>query len=190
MKHNILVIIDAQNDFCHQDGSLTSKEAQNAVLNIEQLINTQDWDLIVVTRDTHSDNYMHTKEGISLPVPHCIENTWGWEIHESIQNKLKSKENVLKINKLTFGYNLIGNKIDNYLNISPDDEVKITVVGFCTDICVISNTLSLKAYFPFNAEITVLSNHCAGTSPVMHDYALAVMTSCQINISTERYDTV
>ena len=77
MKHNILVIIDAQNDFCHKDGSLTSKEAQNAVLNIEQLINIQDWDLIVVTRDTHSDNYMHTKEGISLPVPHCIENTWG-----------------------------------------------------------------------------------------------------------------
>ena len=103
---------------------------------------------------------------------------------------MKSKENVLKINKLTFGYNLIGNKIDNYLDISPDDEVKITVVGFCTDICVISNTLALKAHFPFNAEITVLRDHCAGTSLMMHDYALAVMTSCQINISTERYDTV
>lgn len=180
--HNILIIVDAQNDFI--DGALANKEAQEAVPRIIELINSQKWDAIYATQDTHYTNYLQTKEGIALPIKHCIINTKGWQINNSIIKAItESNSHCFNlVYKPTFGSNDLCNRIVNTLNLDCGEELKITFVGFCTDICVISNVLMTKANFPYTADIYVKADCCAGVTPETHEAALTVMKSCQINI--------
>ena len=178
--HNILVIVDAQNDFI--DGSLANKEAQKAVPKIVELINSQKWDAIFATMDTHYGNYLQTKEGIALPVEHCIIDTEGWQINNNIIKAITNNDCFEIVYKPTFGSKDLCNFIINTLDLDSGEKLKITFVGFCTDICVISNVLMTKANFPYTADIYVKADCCAGVTPKKHEAALEVMRSCQINV--------
>ena len=180
---NILVIVDAQNDFV--TGVLGSDEAVNCIPNIVKKIKEFNNGLIITTQDTHDANYLISKEGEFLPVEHCIENTNGWGINiniaSSIVNKVATDSSVKfdGVKKPTFGSTDLMNVIKNYVG---DEEFNITFVGFCTDICVISNVLMAKALFFDKATIFVDENCCAGVTPEKHNAAISVMRSCQINI--------
>ena len=171
----VLVVVDAQNDFI--TGLLGSEEAQFAVPTIAAKIDEymKNTDLVVFTQDTHYDNYMETDEGKYLPVIHCLERTWGWEIDERLDMTAPH------IQKYTFGcYELPETLIR--IAESCDAEIdQIELCGFCTDICVISNALILKSVFaPMGIDIVVDSHACAGVTPEKHNAALEVMKSCQI----------
>jgi nicotinamidase-related amidase len=171
----VLVVVDAQNDFI--TGLLGSEEAQFAVPAIAAKIDEymKNTDLVVFTQDTHYDNYMETDEGKYLPVIHCLERTWGWEIDERLDMTAPH------IQKYTFGcYELPETLIR--IAESCDAEIdQIELCGFCTDICVISNALILKSVFaPMGIDIVVDSHACAGVTPEKHNAALEVMKSCQI----------
>lgn len=188
MERKILIIIDAQNDFIN--GSLGTKEAVAAVDNIVSKIEEFDGDTIVCTLDTHSEDYFSTKEGKRLPVKHCIKGTYGWEISgkitDAINRKIEESNNriqLIKIEKPTFG----SEKLIEHMTGSDEGDCfktdyRIMIVGFCTDICVISNVLMIKAHCYENSEITVASSCCAGVTPETHKAALDVMRSCQINV--------
>lgn len=180
--HNILIIIDAQNDFI--DGSLANKEAQVVVPKIVELIKSQKWDTIIATQDTHHSGYLETKEGKALPITHCVLDTDGWKINNDILFAISnSHPKCFKcICKPTFGSIDLPEAIVNSVDLDCGDELEITFVGFCTDICVISNVLMTKAYFPYTADIYVKADCCAGVTPESHEAALTVMKSCQINV--------
>lgn len=166
----LLLVVDMQNDFI--SGSLGSKEAQaivpNVVNKIKEYKNNED--AIMLTQDTHQENYLRTQEGINLPIPHCIVNTWGWEIADKIK---EVTSNYQVFSKQTFSLDFNGLML-NYLD-------SIEIVGLCTDICVVSNALNIKAKFP-EVPIYVDASCCAGTTPKRHKEALDVMESCQIHI--------
>jgi nicotinamidase-related amidase len=170
-----LVVIDMQRDFI--TGALGTKEARAIVDNVVNKINSFDGQ-IVVTLDTHQDNYLDTQEGKKLPIPHCIEQTDGWLLNNKIREALKNKENVAFIKKEAFGSGSLPYKIFY------GDGDRTIIVGVCTDICVVSNALLLKAILP-EAEIIVDASCCAGTTPEKHLAALEVMKSCQIDIIGE-----
>ena len=176
----VLVVVDMQKDFI--DGSLGTKEAQAIVPNVKKKIkeSVQNGDLIVYTRDTHYKNYIDTKEGQKLPVEHCIYKTDGWQIPEELLPPF-TYENAFIINKETFGYQELAKKIKDALVYSTGCE-EIELVGLCTDICVVSNALLLKAAFYEDYEISVDASCCAGVTPVSHEAALKTMEMCQINI--------
>lgn len=186
MHKDILIIVDAQNDFI--DGSLGTKEAVSAVDNIVKKIEKFDGDTIICTLDTHNEDYLTTKEGKRLPIKHCIKNSDGWKISKRIIDAINAKEFAshnktvfFKIEKPTFG----SEELTAWLSGSLDETnttYSITIVGFCTDICVISNALMLKAHCFENAEITVDASCCAGVTPEKHNAAIEVMRSCQINV--------
>ena len=169
-----LVIVDMQKDFV--DGALGSKEACAIVPAAVRKIRTFDGG-IFATLDTHFENYMETAEGRKLPVPHCIKDTEGWELDKDIAAALKGKDYV-PVEKNTFGSvdlpELIGRAADG-------EEFSIELIGLCTDICVVSNALLLKANFP-EAVIAVDEKCCAGVTPEKHEAALETMRSCQIDI--------
>lgn len=170
----ILVVVDMQNDFI--DGSLGTKEAVGIVENVVSKIKNFDG-LIFATFDTHDNNYLSTSEGRKLPIPHCIKMTKGWLINEKVMDALSDK--IFKtIEKKTFGSTKMINEI---LKIKGDDDIEIELVGLCTDICVVSNALLLKAYFP-ESKITVDASCCAGVTPESHKAALKTMKMCQIDI--------
>lgn len=178
-KENILIVIDAQNDFI--DGALSNDVAQERVSNIISLIKSKKWDFVILTRDTHENNYLETQEGRKLPIEHCIKGSHGWQIHKDIMKTVIEQDIPYNIiNKHTFGYEYIGNSVYEICN--EFSELTITMCGFCTDICVISNALILKSYFIENTEINVIENACAGVTPESHDAAIMVMKNCQINI--------
>ena len=166
----ILIVVDMQKDFI--DGSLGTKEAQNIVPSVIEKIKEYEkkGDLIIYTKDTHYDNYLETSEGANLPVKHCIKGTEGHDIPEDI---LRSHELVFE--KKTFG----SRELAEYLCGVDFDELEL--IGLCTDICVISNALLLKAYFP-EKSISVDSSCCAGVTPVSHNEALNTMKMCQIRV--------
>jgi len=168
----LLLVIDMQNDFI--DGALGTKEAVAIVENVAEKINGFDGK-IIYTRDTHFEDYMETQEGKKLPVPHCIKGTKGWEI----SSKLPVGKNAKIIDKVTFGSSELGPYLQKLDDTDPIQE--ITIVGLCTDICVISNAMIAKAYLP-EAEIIVDSKCCAGVSPATHDNALEAMKVCQITV--------
>lgn len=161
-----LIVIDMQNDFI--DGSLGTAEAVAIVENVKNKI--QEYksrgDEIIFTRDTHQENYMDTNEGKHLPVLHCIEGTPGWEIREGLY-----VEGAEIINKPSFGYT--GWTNHNF------EEVEL--IGLCTDICVVSNALIIKALFP-EIKVSVDSTCCAGVTPDSHNAALNTMKMCQIEV--------
>jgi nicotinamidase-related amidase len=167
----ILIVVDMQNDFITD--ALGSPEAQAIVPNVKNKIEEylSRGDKVIFTRDTHHDNYLKSQEGKKLPVTHCIEGTHGWEVVSAIDNP-----ECQHLNKLTFGY--MG------WDLRLDKPEEIELVGVCTDICVVSNALILRATFR-EAEITVDASCCAGTTPENHNAALQVMKCCQINVIGE-----
>ena len=170
----ILVVVDIQNDFV--DGALGTAEAQAIIENAANKIKNFDGG-IFVTYDTHYENYMDTLEGKKLPVLHCVKGTDGWELNSKIAKALAQKE-YKTVEKLTFGSVDLPRLIKESIG---DDKAEITLIGLCTDICVVSNALLLKANLP-DAEIFVDSSCCAGVTPQTHNAALYTMRCCQINI--------
>ncbi len=167
----VLIVVDMQKDFI--DGALGTKEAAAIVDNVAETIKTFDGE-VIFTRDTHHENYMETQEGKNLPVPHCIEGTDGWQIDKKLQ---VLRTGPMKIfDKPTFGSVALA----EYLKA--DEEIEsVTLVGLCTDICVISNALLIKANMP-ETQIRVIEKCCAGVTPQSHANALEAMKMCQIQI--------
>lgn len=184
--HNILIIVDAQNDFI--TGSLANSVANERVPNIVELIKSKDWDGIFATFDTHYDDYLDTLEGKALPVPHCIYQTNGWcfdpRVDEALQEFIKTHPTTpfSSVLKSTFGSIALTEEIWETLDCAFEDTYNITICGFCTDICVVSNALILKADFFRRGNITVVADACAGVTPESHEAALTIMKSCQINV--------
>lgn len=173
MKH-FLVVVDMQKDFV--DGALGSAEAQAIVPKVVKKI--QDFDgEIFVTYDTHFENYMDTMEGKNLPVPHCIKGSDGWKLNAETEQALSGKH-YTAVEKLTFGSVELPELIRQ---AAGDEDFSIELLGLCTDICVVSNALLLKANFP-ECEISVDAACCAGVTPALHRAALDTMKSCHIQI--------
>ncbi len=171
----ILIVVDMQNDFI--DGSLGTPEAVQITEPVREL--AVGWEgPVIFTRDTHEDNYLHTQEGRRLPVPHCIRGTKGWELDASLQ-ELTRKRGFRVIDKDTFGSKELAGLLNEIHRTDPVDD--ITLVGLCTDICVISNALLIKAFLP-EIPIRVISSCCAGVTPESHKQALQAMQMCQIEI--------
>ena len=169
---NILIVVDMQNDFI--DGSLGTKEAQGIVTSVAEKIRNFEGD-IYGTLDTHEEDYLSTQEGKNLPVPHCIRGTEGWQIRKELDALRKTEP----IDKETFGSTDLAADL---LALHEDEEIgSITLVGLCTDICVISNALLAKAALP-EVPITVDASCCAGVTPESHRNALEAMKMCQIEI--------
>jgi len=168
----VIVVVDMQNDFI--DGSLGTKEAQEMLPRLkEKLRQAADNDSaeLIFTMDTHGKNYLSTQEGKNLPVEHCIKGSHGWEITPELQDFVRQAKTVVE--KPTFG-SLALPKL-----LGDADEVEL--VGLCTDICVISNALLIKAAYP-EVQISVDANCCAGVTPESHRNALAAMKMCQIKV--------
>jgi nicotinamidase-related amidase len=167
------IIIDMQNDFI--DGPLGSAAAKAIVPRIEEKIQQSKQDAavstdIIFTQDTHDENYLSTREGHNLPIPHCIKDSHGWEICRGL---LPYTLDAIILEKNTFGCTALIEEVTEYDTL--------VLMGLCTDICVISNALLLKAYYP-EKQILVDSSCCAGGSPEGHETALAAMKNCQIEI--------
>ena len=165
----ILVVVDMQNDFI--DGALGSPEACAIVPYVREVISSFDGK-VLFTRDTHFENYMSTQEGKNLPVPHCIKDTEGWQIHPTLEELRKTEA----IDKVTFGSKDLIDVIKKEENVE-----EITFIGLCTDICVVSNAMLIKAALP-EIEVSVIADACAGVTPDTHSAALTTMKMCQINI--------
>ena len=170
----LLIVVDMQKDFV--DGALGTAEAASIVGNVVKKIDAHEGD-IILTYDTHAENYMETQEGRNLPVPHCIRGTDGWMLDAKVQAAV-DKRVYKAIEKPTFG----STELVEYIreNYDPAD-VEIELVGLCTDICVVSNALLLKANF-LETKVSVDSSCCAGVTPESHDAALLTMKMCQINV--------
>ncbi len=173
---NILVVVDMQKDFI--DGVLGTPEAVATVPVVKSLMNAFEGE-VIFTRDTHGEDYSATREGKLLPVPHCIKGTPGFEITPEL-----STEGAKIFDKPTFG----SLELQSYLIAEnarrPIDE--ITLVGLCTDICVISNAMLLKAALP-ECEISVVADACAGVTPASHENALNAMRACQITVHSSAF---
>lgn len=176
----ILVVVDMQNDFCSKGGSLSNPETISVVSNVINKIKEykERGDIVYATQDTHYGDYLNTQEGQKLPVPHCIKNTWGWELNDKVKEVLGDSE---IIEKSGFGSIplVCGIEVDNIL--STDSKIEVEYVGVCTDICVISNVLIHKAVST-ESIVKVDSSCCAGTTPERHNAALEVMKSCQVEV--------
>lgn len=164
----VLIVIDMQKDFV--DGSLANQAAQEIVTPIAEYIRAFDGK-VIATRDTHETEYLTTAEGKRLPVEHCIKGTDGWKIMDEIAAALQERNAVI-LDKPTFGY-LGWGMLGEY-----DEAV---LIGTCTDICVVSNALILKAMFP-DLNVKVVGNLCAGTTKENHSAALQVMRCCQVDV--------
>lgn len=161
-----LIVVDMQNDFINM--ALGTAEAVAILPAVREKIKKHmaAGDEIIFTRDTHGDDYLNTPEGKKLPVPHCIKGTLGWQIADGLY-----VEGAKIIDKPNFGWP----------NWKEETLEEVEIIGLCTDICVVSNALIIKATFP-DAEVTVDSSCCAGVTPESHTAALKTMEMCQINI--------
>ncbi len=171
----ILVVVDMQNDFI--DGALGTSEAVAIVPRVEEKIKSFDGK-VLFTRDTHFENYMETQEGKNLPVPHCIKGTEGWQIRKELDSLRKTEP----IDKLTFGSSELAQMLVSENEKEPIES--ITFIGLCTDICVISNAFTVKAFLP-EVPLTVDASCCAGVTPDSHKNALSAMKICQITVENE-----
>lgn len=209
MAEKILIVVDMQNDFI--DGALGTKEAVQIVERAAAKIQSFQG-RIFATLDTHGQNYLQTAEGKKLPVPHCIKGTKGWQLNEKIEQALSQKLCQI-IEKPTFGSVALVEQICKMLNheasgrqgqtgkienesevkiknknevgneVEVEIEIEIEMIGLCTDICVVSNALLLKAHFP-ELPISVDASCCAGVTPQTHQAALETMKMCQIDVFT------
>jgi nicotinamidase-related amidase len=165
----ILIVVDMQNDFI--DGALGTTEAQAIVPYVKEVVEGFDGK-VFFTRDTHFENYMESQEGHNLPVPHCIKGTNGWEIAPALTPLIGTAP----IDKVTFGSSALVEVLAREGEID-----SITFVGLCTDICVISNAMVVKAFFP-EVPLYVDAKGCAGVTPESHRRALEAMQVCQIQV--------
>ncbi len=172
---DILIVVDMQNDFI--DGALGTAEAVAIVPAVKAKIKGFDGK-VIFTRDTHFENYLETQEGKNLPVEHCIKNTYGWEIRAEL-DELRSTQ---AVDKITFG----SSELPGILKAENEKEEirSVTLIGLCTDICVISNAMVIKAFLP-ETQVLVDAACCAGVTPESHKTALAAMKMCQIAIINE-----
>lgn len=170
-----LIVVDMQNDFI--DGALGTAEAQAIVGNVKAKIEGFDGK-VIFTRDTHYENYLTTQEGKNLPVEHCIKGTDGWQIRAELDALRKTEA----IDKPTFGSAELGEllRAEN----EKEEIESVTLIGLCTDICVISNAMLIKAFLP-EVKVTVDAACCAGVTPDSHNTALNAMKMCQIEIENE-----
>lgn len=196
-NNKLLVVVDMQNDFI--DGSLGTKEAQTIVPKVVEKIKNFDG-IIVATMDEHGEDYLFTQEGKKLPIKHCIKGENGWRFNEKIATELLSSEMFTEYHKREKGIYLLDTycketfgSLDLELdceaefgddNRSHPEDVEITLIGLCTDICVISNAMLLKAALP-EAKIIVDASCCAGVTPESHKNALEAMKMCQIEVINE-----
>ena len=180
----VLIVVDMQNDFV--DGVLGTPEAQAIVSNVAKKVKeyANNDDIVIYTKDTHYDNYLDTMEGKKLPVPHCIKGTYGWGISQAVDIMY---DRAFVVDKPTFGYlgwertlnDVIISVYEKYTEID-----SIELIGLCTDICVISNAMILKAAYP-ETPIIVDASCCAGVTPQSHKNALEAMKMCQIDVVGE-----
>ena len=187
----VLLVVDVQNDFV--TGALANPEAQKRIPRIKEKIQQrldEGWQ-VFFTQDTHKEDYLGSCEGKYLPVAHCVNWTWGWQIVDELKEFLKPYST---ITKARFGLNDIDRQI--YLHMPKDwsfvqDPItEIELIGFCTDICVVSNALILKAdVIRDHTIISCDASCCAGTSIEAHNAALTVMKSCQIEVINEQKDS-
>ena len=169
----ILIVIDMQNDFI--DAALGTKEAEAIVDAVKEKIRAYPAENVIATMDTHGEDYMQTQEGKYLPVPHCIKGSDGWQIRPDIAELL---DGVKIYEKPTFGSTEMAAELKA---IAEKEEIELELIGLCTDICVVSNALLLKAFMP-EVKISVDALCCAGVTPEKHLAALETMRSCQIQI--------
>ena len=176
---NILLVIDMQKDFVDQ--ALGTPEAQAIVPNVVAKINEYKarGDVIIATKDTHEETYLETQEGVNLPFIHCVQNTEGWQLDDAVQAAMP--ENATIVNKPTFGSTDLVALMREYVQQYGQPNVNVEIIGLCTDICVVSNALIEKAFYP-EMPITLDAKCCAGVTPATHDAALATMRMCQINV--------
>ena len=168
----VLVVVDMQNDFI--DGALGTAEAVQIVPNVKKKIEEFDGE-VFFTKDTHQESYMDTQEGNKLPVIHCVEGTNGWEISDKLKDLVKNEP----INKPTFGSKDLAEML---VKLNGKEKIEsIELVGLCTDICVISNAMVIKAFLP-EVPIIVDSSCCAGVTVESHLRALDAMRVCQIEV--------
>lgn len=175
MTNDYLVVIDMQKDFV--DGALGTPEAQAIVEGVAA--RARDFEgTVVFTRDTHEPNYLETQEGRNLPVAHCVRDTPGWELVPELE-EVRSTRDAMVFDKPTFGSVALVWWLAQQNDETPIDSIE--VIGLCTDICVVSNALLIKAHFP---EIPVRCEAalCAGVTPAAHDAALSTMRSCQVEV--------
>lgn len=173
MKH-FLIVVDMQKDFV--DGALGTPEAVAIVPAVCDRIRTFDGE-IIVTYDTHPATYLDTAEGKKLPVTHCVKGTDGWQLDAAVSSALEGRE-YYAVEKPTFGSTDLPFLVHS---MAGEEDFDVTLIGLCTDICVVSNALLLKAHFP-EAPIAVESALCAGVTPATHAAALQTMTMCQIDV--------
>lgn len=178
----ILVVVDMQNDFI--DGPLGTPEARAIVDNVCAKIHEGEWDAVYSTFDTHHTNYLDTQEGKKLPITHCLMSTYGWEQNDKVWNEAENAEHI-SLFKPSFGSIDLVTDIFNYGSHSDLSDLEVTLIGVCTDICVVSNALLLKAHYP-EMKIVVDASCCAGSTPEKHYMALEVMKSCQVDVVNER----
>ena len=169
----ILIVIDMQNDFI--DAALGTQEAVGIVEAVKEKIRSYPAADVIATMDTHGENYMDTQEGKYLPVPHCIKGSDGWRIRADIAELLSGAK---IYEKPTFGSTALAADLKE---LSRREEIELELIGLCTDICVVSNALLLKAFMP-EVTISVDAACCAGVTPEKHLAALETMRSCQIQV--------
>ena len=169
----ILLVIDMQNDFIN--GALGTREAEAIVDRVADEIKKYPAGDIIATRDTHTEDYLNTQEGKNLPVAHCVKGTTGWALNSKIAAALGE---ALIIDKPTFGSRELAERLTQ---MAQAEELDITLVGLCTDICVVSNALLIKAFLP-ETSVRVIAACCAGVTPESHRAALDTMKACQIQI--------
>lgn len=170
-----LVVVDMQKDFV--DGALGTAEAQAIVPAVAEKIRAFVGE-IIVTYDTHEEDYMTTREGRFLPVPHCIRDTDGWQLNDTVAEALSDRAYTV-VEKPTFGAVTLPEVVEQ---LAEDEDFTVELIGLCTDICVVSNAMILKAAFP-ETDMTVDAACCAGVTPASHQAALTTMACCQITIS-------
>lgn len=183
----ILVVVDMQNDFI--DGPLGTPEARAIIDNVCAKIRENKWHKVYVTMDSHCiGNWDRKQEGIRLPVKHCIKRTKGWELNSEVWKAVNSLFDIFEYDsapgyvcKDTFGSTGLVDRYAKDFGIRDESDTEVTLIGVCTDICVISNALLLKAHYP-EMKIVVDAACCAGTTPAKHRMALEVMKSCQVDV--------
>ena len=176
---NILIVVDMQKDFV--DGALGTPEAVSIVPAVVAKIReyADRGDVIIATRDTHGENYMETQEGRNLPVIHCVRGTPGWELNAQVAAALPAEAVI--VDKPTFGSTELAEIVGRYVREAGQENVNVELIGLCTDICVVSNALLLKACY-YEMPMRVDARCCAGVTPDKHAAALETMASCQIRV--------
>ena len=176
-----LIVVDFQNDFI--TGSLGTPEATSIVSRVKNLVLGGGYDVVAFTKDTHYEGYLETGEGKLLPVEHCVAGTRGHDIYEDLDRAFPG---IYVVEKETFGSEVLVNLIENralyYAKWYVLDGLDIDIVGLCTDICVVANALLLKTRLYRTANINIIADCCAGTTPEKHEAALSVLESCQVNV--------